>query len=149
MPSVGVFAVVRNKNNEILCVKLNYGSGNWTLPGGHLDQNESPIEGVEREILEETGYTAKAENLVGIYSAPEKDDLVLLFRANIKKEGSFIPNEEIERVAFFSLENLPEQMHPWNRKRIFDAFSETVSLLHIFKEEDLNEHKIFVPHKGK
>ncbi|TYS18658.1 NUDIX domain-containing protein [Rossellomorea vietnamensis] len=136
LPSVGVFAVVKNKDNEVLCVKLNYGSGNWTLPGGHLDKNESPIEGVEREILEETGYIAKVENLVGIYSAPEKDDLVLLFRAGIKSEGRFIPNEEIKEIAFFSRENLPLQMHPWNRKRILDSFSDTVSFVHTFNEAE-------------
>lgn len=127
---------MKNKDNEVLCVKLNYGSGNWTLPGGHLEKYESPIEGVEREILEETGFVAEVENLVGIYSAPEKDDLVLLFRADIKSEGRFIPNEEIAEIAFFPLEDLPVRMHPWNRKRIQDAFSDTISYIHTFRKAE-------------
>jgi 8-oxo-dGTP diphosphatase len=54
MPKVGVFAAIFNKENHILLVKIKYGSQNWTLPGGHLDSNESPIDGVKREVLEET-----------------------------------------------------------------------------------------------
>ncbi|WP_132745722.1 NUDIX hydrolase [Scopulibacillus darangshiensis] len=41
---------------RILCKKINYGSGNWTLPGGHLEHGESPIDGVKREVMEEAGY---------------------------------------------------------------------------------------------
>lgn len=134
MPSVGVFAVVSNEENEVLCVKLNYGSGNWTLPGGHLEKNESPIEGVKREVFEETGYVVEVVNFVGVYSSPDKDDLVLLFRADIHKEGTFLPNEEIQQRKFFALDSLPEAMHPWNRKRIHDAFTEANSSLHIFEK---------------
>ena len=30
--------------------------GSWIYPGGHIEENESPDEGVVREIYEETGY---------------------------------------------------------------------------------------------
>lgn len=83
MTTVGVFAAVFDKNNGILCVKINYGSGNWTLPGGHLENNESPYDGVKREFLEETGYIVDIENLISVYSAPQKDDIVFLFKARI------------------------------------------------------------------
>jgi ADP-ribose pyrophosphatase YjhB (NUDIX family) len=76
MPKVGVFAAVFDENDKILCVKINYGSGNWTLPGGHLENNESPYDGVKREVLEETGYIVDIENLSSVYSAPQKDDIV-------------------------------------------------------------------------
>ncbi|WP_168412959.1 NUDIX hydrolase [Bacillus salacetis] len=133
MPSVGVFAVVRNQADEVLCVKLNYGSGNWTLPGGHLDEKESPVEGVQREIFEETGYKAKVVNFVGVYSAPEKDDIVLLFRAEILQEGKFLPNKEIVQIGFFPVDSLPKAMHPWNRERIKDAFTHMESSLRVFE----------------
>lgn len=31
----------------------------WEIPGGIVDDGEDPMEGVKRELLEETGYTAK------------------------------------------------------------------------------------------
>ncbi|WP_421378515.1 NUDIX hydrolase [Bacillus salacetis] len=134
MPSVGVFAVVKNQKDEILCVKLNYGSGNWTLPGGHLDENESPFDGVKREVFEETGHAVEVENFVGVYSAPEKDDLVLLFRAKILHEGTFMPNAEIQQINYFALDKLPKLMHPWNKKRIQDAFIGMQSSIHVFEK---------------
>jgi ADP-ribose pyrophosphatase YjhB (NUDIX family) len=132
MPKVGVFATIIDKFDRILLTKIRYGSGNWTLPGGHLEKNESPIDGVKREVLEETGYVVEVENLVSIYSAPSKDDLVLLFRTRIVEKNDWEPNDEIEQVAFFERTNLPSQLHPWNIKRIDDAYNNKVSNLHIF-----------------
>lgn len=63
MPKVGIFTDVFDEKDKILCVKINYGSGNWTLPGGHLENNESLYDGVKREVLEETGYIDDAELL--------------------------------------------------------------------------------------
>ncbi|MBM7585498.1 ADP-ribose pyrophosphatase YjhB (NUDIX family) [Bacillus pakistanensis] len=133
MPKVGVFASVIDEEDRILCVKINYGSGNWTLPGGHLEKNESPIDGVKREVYEETGFLVEIDYLISLYSAPEKDDLVLLFKARIIQKAEFVPNGEIEQIAFFDKGDLPKEMHPWNMKRIYDAFNDKVSNLHIFK----------------
>jgi 8-oxo-dGTP diphosphatase len=132
MPKVGVFAAIIDKNEQILLTKIGYGSGNWTLPGGHLEVNESPTDGVKREVLEETGYIVEIDSLISIYSAPSKDDLVLMFRARIIDQIGWEPNEEIEQIAFFERINLPSQLHPWNVKRIEDAFNNKVSNLHIF-----------------
>lgn len=133
MPTVGVFAAVFDKNNRILCVKINYGSGNWTLPGGHLENNESPYDGVKREVLEETGYIVDIENLISVYSAPQKDDIVFLFKARIKGLIEWRPDSEIQQIGFFERANLPSQIHPWNIKRISDAYENKVSNLWVFE----------------
>jgi ADP-ribose pyrophosphatase YjhB (NUDIX family) len=39
----------------------------WTLPGGWADVNDSPSEAVEREIVEESGFQAKAERMLAIF----------------------------------------------------------------------------------
>lgn len=132
MPKVGVFAAVRDSENRILCVKLNYGSRNWTLPGGHLEQFESPLNCVKREVLEETGFVVNPGKLISTYSAPDKDDLVLLFDAEIVDSKGFVPNEEISEIEFFSYEELPEQMHSWNLQRIADVFAGKESSFRVF-----------------
>jgi 8-oxo-dGTP diphosphatase len=129
MPKVGVFAAVFDKNSKILCVKINYGSGNWTLPGGHLENNESLYDAVKREVLEKTGYIVDIENLISVYSAPKKDDIVFLFKANIKGQIELKPNDEIQQIDFFERNALPSQIHPWNIKRINDTYENKMSNL--------------------
>jgi 8-oxo-dGTP diphosphatase len=133
MPKVGVFAAVFDESDRILCVKINYGSGNWTLPGGHLENNESPCDGVKREVLEETGYIVDIENLISVYSAPEKDDIVFVFKAKIKGQIEWKPNDEIQKIDFFEKNALPTQIHPWNIKRINDVYENKISNLWVFE----------------
>ena len=40
----------------------------WTLPGGGLEPGERPEHAAQREVLEETGYRAKVEDLLGVDS---------------------------------------------------------------------------------
>lgn len=50
--------VVLNDKNEVLLVKHKK-LGKWIYPGGHLEQNETPDECINREIFEETGLKAE------------------------------------------------------------------------------------------
>lgn len=134
MPKVGVFAAVFDEDNRILCVKIKYGSGNWILPGGHLDECESPSDGAIREVLEETGYVVDIDHLVSIYSAPQKDEIVFLFKATIIKKTNWKSNDEIEMIDFFKEDALPNQIHPWNVKRIDEVYSGMVSNYCVFRE---------------
>ncbi|MBP1916068.1 ADP-ribose pyrophosphatase YjhB (NUDIX family) [Lederbergia galactosidilyticus] len=129
---VGVFAAITDKDNRILLTKIGYGSRNWTFPGGQLEENESPIDGVKREVLEETGYVVEVNNLISTYYSSSNDNLVFLFKAAILKRIDWKPNDEIEQVQFFEREKLPEQIHPWNIKRIDDALENKISHFHIF-----------------
>jgi len=54
--------VALTKSNEVVLIKQ-YRHGvrevMWEIPGGVVNDDEDPTEGVKRELLEETGYTAK------------------------------------------------------------------------------------------
>src|SRR3989339_718967 len=60
MPKVGV-AVIIIKNGKVLMHKRknSHGDGTWSLPGGHLEFNESLEECAQRETFEETGMKIK------------------------------------------------------------------------------------------
>jgi len=63
--------VLIDTNERIYLVKEDdknsIGENRWNLPGGSVDGNETLIESVKRECLEETGYLVKLESVVGIY----------------------------------------------------------------------------------
>jgi len=73
-PSVTADGIV-TKGNDILLIKRGKEpfKGSYALPGGFLDYGERLEECVVREVLEETGLRTSIVNLVGVYSAPDRD----------------------------------------------------------------------------
>lgn len=67
--SAAVFAFVRDESGALLMVRR-ADSGNWELPGGHVDPGESAIGAAEREVAEESGLTVKVLGVAGVYSDP-------------------------------------------------------------------------------
>jgi len=64
-PKVDVRGVVF-RDDKLLLVRER-SDGLWTLPGGWADVNDSPSEAVEREIVEESGFYAKAERMLAVF----------------------------------------------------------------------------------
>ena len=64
-PKIDVRGVVF-RDDKILLVKEMV-DGGWTLPGGWADIGDAPSEAVEREILEESGYEAKAAKVLAVF----------------------------------------------------------------------------------
>src|SRR3569833_447713 len=63
-----VFAVSPDMQQVILLRKPNdhknpIFAGRWTAPGGHIEDDETPIQGAHREMQEETGIDVPLDNL--------------------------------------------------------------------------------------
>ena len=60
--------IALTKNNEVVLIRQ-YRHGTqevlWEIPGGVVEDGEEPLQGVKRELLEETGYTASEFIQVG------------------------------------------------------------------------------------
>ena len=135
MPTVGVFAAIFDEQRRILCVKRNYGPRNWTVPGGGMEPGESPIEALEREVREETGFMIETKRLIGVYAAPFKDDLVLFFEAEIRSDEGWQPDGEISERGFFARDDLPRPFGPRTLARIEDAFAGRTAVVRVFDSE--------------
>lgn len=62
-----VALVIRNQSNQILLhTKSYYPDNTYRLLTGGIDQNEAVLMAFQREIFEETGFTATAEKLIAV-----------------------------------------------------------------------------------
>lgn len=43
----------------------------WDVPGGTISLDETPVQGLTREVQEETGLQLHAERLIGVYAGPD------------------------------------------------------------------------------
>ncbi|MGO1165628.1 MAG: NUDIX hydrolase, partial [Janibacter sp.] len=69
---VGAYAVVVDRGRLLMSQLADWvagGAGLWTLPGGGVEPGEDPLDGVVREVHEETGQDAVPGDLVQVQSS--------------------------------------------------------------------------------
>lgn len=110
-PKVDVRAAIF-RDDAILLVRER-SDGLWTLPGGWADVGDTPAQAVEREVLEETGYTARAVKLLALYDRSTHGHppipfavYKLYFLCEITG-GAPGATHETDEVAFFREDELP------------------------------------------
>ena len=112
-----VSCLVRNDENKILLVKHHIRG--WELPQGRVEEGETVIFALSREVLEEAGVTINHAKLAVIWSkisAPET--LILCFTANYAS-GELTPSEETPGVTWCTEAEVWRRVtHPVNRDRI-------------------------------
>lgn len=75
MHIVAVAGLVTNSTGRVLMIKSP--RHDWEFPGGQVDEGETLIQALEREILEETGVIASVKSLVGLYSNLRKPPILM------------------------------------------------------------------------
>lgn len=117
---VGVFALIFDKAGRVL-ISRRVDSGWFNLPGGGVEPDESMPEGLVREVREETSLEVEVGPLVGVYSKPQKHELVLTFRATVIG-GELLPSDEADYHSWIAPDELDSvKLLPKHRERIEDA----------------------------
>lgn len=121
-----LYKIIRRKNvsakllfldqdENILLVKST-GRDYWTLPGGMVEQNESPKDGAIREIKEELGLDLSPKQLlcVNYSNLKDIDGICLLFFAGTigeeQKAQIRLQAEELEEYVFLPREQALEKI---------------------------------------
>lgn len=119
----GGAAVLFVKNGKIALVKQYrylYGKEIYEIPAGKIDKDEEPYTSAERELREETGYSAEVKPFLDIYPSPGyTDEVIHIFFAD-KGEyvGAKLDEGEFLNCEFFTV---AEVMDMIERGEINDA----------------------------
>jgi ADP-ribose pyrophosphatase YjhB (NUDIX family) len=104
------------RGDDILLVQEREGEV-WSLPGGWVDVGESPSEAVAREVLEESGYSARPVKLLGLYDRdrrafpPHLWHIWKVFFLCELEDGDRRPlGYETLDARFFGSDELPERL---------------------------------------
>ena len=85
--------------------------GLWDCPGGFLEEGEHPLDGLRRELLEETGLTPGPARFVGIWmdvygDAPDAAATLNMYWA-VRAEGEPVPADDVAELRWFPVGALP------------------------------------------
>ncbi|NIQ06738.1 MAG: NUDIX hydrolase [Candidatus Korarchaeota archaeon] len=106
---------VIDRNGDILLIRRANEpyKDHWDFPGGFLEPDEHPRDGVKREVFEELNVKVEVRQLIGVYmdhyGNQHDSTLNMYYTCNII-EGSVSPNFEIKEAKWFSLKSIPRKL---------------------------------------
>ena len=118
--TLGVRAVVLDPAGRVFLVKHSYVSG-WHLPGGGVETDETVLEALGRELLEEGGITAHAPALHGVFfnvRVSRRDHIVVFVVRDFAQDGGPRHPREIVDHGFFAPDALPPDTTRATRARL-------------------------------
>ena len=81
----------------------------FALITGFLERDESPEQGIAREIKEETSLDTVSTHLVGVYDFQRKNELLIVY--HVKARGEIVLSEELSDYRLTA----PEDIVPWDQ----------------------------------
>jgi len=129
---VAVAGLVQNAAGQVLM--LQSPRRGWEFPGGQVEEGETLIAALEREIFEETGVRASAGRLVGLYSNLKQPPIFIadflcdylsgepvVSTESLKVEW-LEPMDALSRVSRPSIRGRLEQMLAFSGQVIYRAY---------------------------
>lgn len=97
----------------LICRRHDPFAGLWALPGGFVDEWESPEDAARRELAEETGVAWLGPlTLVGVYGKKGRDPrgwtVACAYLARAEGEWQLTPGDDAAEAAWFPASALPE-----------------------------------------
>jgi len=124
-PAAGV---VIEKDGKILLVKRTYEpyKGDWCLPAGFMEYDESPERCAIRETKEELNVDVELDGLFGVYSGkddPRTHAVLVMYRAKIIG-GKLKPGDDAEEIEYFAKDEVPTNIAFLAHRQIIKEFFE-------------------------
>jgi 8-oxo-dGTP diphosphatase len=128
-PRVAAGVLYRDDGGRVLLVKPTYKDG-WEIPGGYVQEGESPRAAAIRELAEELGVAWPVGKLLAVDWAPhpaEGDKLLFVFDGGVLRDSELermsIDRDELAEAAMHDTELLAERMPARLAQRVKAALS--------------------------
>jgi 8-oxo-dGTP diphosphatase len=112
-PTVG--ALCEDEQGRLMLVRraVEPQKGKWDTPGGFLEEGERPLDGLRRELLEETGLEVEPGEFVGAVTdlygdGPGAQSILSLNWTARVLRGTPAPADDISEIRWFAADDLPE-----------------------------------------
>lgn len=123
---LGAGIILLNSNNEVLLLlrddKIDIPYPNmWDIPGGRLEDGETPEQAVRREMMEEMAIKNLGEiNLFKILTSKNIIDHIFWKRLNLNPKE--IDLKEGQRIEYFNLERIRKTKLAFNYNEVLESF---------------------------
>lgn len=111
-PVPATAAVVLTDEDHLLLVKraMEPRAGEWCLPGGFLEVDETPGQGVLRELQEETGLTGTVDQLIDVVyeDSPFYGPLIIIGYQISPQGGALSAGDDAAEARYFPVADLPQ-----------------------------------------
>lgn len=102
-------------------------NGKWEPPGGTLELDETIVDGLQREVAEETGLTISRPIMSGIYKNMSRGIIALVFRC-VHDGGEPTPTAEAAEVRWLVRREVEALLDPAYAVRLLDAFEPGIAV---------------------
>ena len=112
--TIDVILIAKEEPYKILLIKRGHEPfiGQWALPGGFVDINETLENAAIRELQEETGVKIKKLNQFKVFDAIDRDPrdrtVSVVFYAFMSKQVNATGADDADEANWFPLTDLPD-----------------------------------------
>lgn len=121
-PKVAAAIVVEAEGGIVLGRRaIQPGYGLWCLPGGFVNDDESPAEAVARECREEIGAAVEVDSVLDVYHGAKTTApsiVVVAYRGHLAAGEKVAAGAEMLEVGVFRLDALPPIAFPSHREAL-------------------------------
>lgn len=134
MRLIGAGALFRNAIGHVLLVRPTY-KPSWEIPGGIVEEGESPRQSCARELVEELGYEGDLGRLLVVDWLPDLggrgDRVLFIFDGGAVDDGFVdsvtLPADELSDCRFVDLDHADGYLGPGMIRRLREAMAHAVT----------------------